>query len=86
MTGSAALLYIYCRVDTNKSGTITGAELQSALSNGNSTEFNIHTVNMMIGQQRLTRWLAIRRGYRNSLRGMRNFENGKIKGKLLISF
>ena len=39
-----------CRVDRNRSGSITAEELQAALSNGNSTQFNIHTVNMMIGQ------------------------------------
>jgi len=37
------------RVDANKSGTITPQELQAALVNGNGTEFNMTTINMMIG-------------------------------------
>jgi len=36
------------RVDSNKSGTITPKELQAALVNGNNTEFNMATIDMMI--------------------------------------
>jgi len=36
------------RVDANKSGTITPAELQKALVNGNGTEFNMVTIDSMI--------------------------------------
>jgi len=43
------LTQYFNRVDRNKSGTITGEELQAALSNGNDTKFNMCTVNMMIG-------------------------------------
>lgn len=40
----------FVRVDTNKSGTITGTELQKALVNGNGTEFNKTTVDSMISK------------------------------------
>ena len=39
-----------CRVDANKSGTITPAELQKALVNGNGTEFNMVTIDSMISK------------------------------------
>ena len=42
------MLNTILRVDSNKSGSITPAELQSALVNGNNTKFNITTINMMI--------------------------------------
>ena len=38
------------RVDSNKSGSITPQELQSALVNGSNTEFNMTTINMMISE------------------------------------
>ena len=38
------------RVDANKSGTITPAELQKALVNGNGTEFNMVTIDSMISK------------------------------------
>ena len=40
----------FFRVDSNKSGSITPLELQSALVNGNNTQFNIATINMMISK------------------------------------
>ena len=40
----------FVRVDTNKSGAITGTELQKALVNGNGTEFNKTTVDSMISK------------------------------------
>ncbi|XP_023333051.1 programmed cell death protein 6 [Eurytemora carolleeae] len=49
MPSSTLLKQYFDRVDSNKSGTITPSELQAALSNGNNTEFNIGTVNLMIG-------------------------------------
>ena len=42
-------IIVIIRVDANKSGTITPQELQAALVNGNGTEFNMTTINMMIG-------------------------------------
>ena len=45
--------YYYFRVDSNKSGSITPGELQAALVNGNNTEFNSVTINMMISKIRL---------------------------------
>jgi hypothetical protein len=39
-----------CRVDSNKSGTITPKELQAALVNGNNTEFNMVTIDSMISR------------------------------------
>ena len=39
------------RVDANKSGTITPAELQKALVNGNGTEFNMVTIDSMISKK-----------------------------------
>ena len=49
----------YFRVDANKSGTITPEELQAALVNGNGTEFNMTTINMMIGETRSKQILTI---------------------------
>ena len=37
-------------MDANKSGTITPAELQKALVNGNGTEFNMVTIDSMISE------------------------------------
>jgi len=48
MPGEVQLKSYFERVDTNKSGTITGTELQKALVNGNGTEFNKTTVDSMI--------------------------------------
>jgi len=48
MPGSDMLRAYFERVDSNKSGTITPKELQAALVNGNSSEFNMVTINMMI--------------------------------------
>ena len=44
-------IIVIIRVDANKSGTITPQELQAALVNGNGTEFNMTTINMMIGER-----------------------------------
>ena len=38
-------------MDANKSGTITPAELQKALVNGNGTEFNMVTIDSMISKK-----------------------------------
>jgi len=48
MPGADKLKLFFDRVDSNKSGTITPKELQVALVNGNQTEFNMLTINMMI--------------------------------------
>jgi len=48
MPGSDTLKQYFDRVDSNKSGTITPKELQAALVNGNNTEFNMVTINLMI--------------------------------------
>jgi len=48
MPGDTQLRGYFERVDANKSGTITPAELQKALVNGNGTEFNMVTINSMI--------------------------------------
>merc|ERR1711892_1149677 len=48
MPGADKLKMFFDRVDSNKSGTITPKELQVALVNGNQTEFNMLTINMMI--------------------------------------
>eukprot|EP00090_Calanus_glacialis_P038391 TRINITY_DN6700_c0_g1_i1.p1 TRINITY_DN6700_c0_g1~~TRINITY_DN6700_c0_g1_i1.p1 ORF type:complete len:188 (-),score=63.21 TRINITY_DN6700_c0_g1_i1:124-687(-) len=48
MPGADLLRKYFDRVDSNKSGTITPTELQAALVNGNNSEFNLVTINMMI--------------------------------------
>merc|ERR1711953_1161508 len=48
MPSQTQLKAYFDRVDANKSGSITPKELQAALVNGNNTEFNIKTINMMI--------------------------------------
>jgi len=48
MPSQSQLKVYFDRVDSNKSGSITPLELQSALVNGNNTQFNIATINMMI--------------------------------------
>jgi len=53
MPGSDTLKQYFDRVDSNKSGTITPKELQAALVNGNNTEFNMVTINLMISMIRL---------------------------------
>ena len=50
MPSAAQLRTYFDRVDANKSGSITPEELQAALVNGNNTEFNIKTINMMISK------------------------------------
>ncbi|CAF0762399.1 unnamed protein product [Adineta steineri] len=45
----AFLRKIFTQVDTDKSGSISSNELQSALSNGTWSPFNPETVRMMIG-------------------------------------
>jgi len=47
--GASQLKAYFDRVDTNGNGGITPMELQAALINGNNTEFNIKTVQSMIG-------------------------------------
>ena len=50
MPSQTQLKAYFDRVDANKSGSITPQELQAALVNGNNTEFNIKTINMMISK------------------------------------
>ena len=50
MPSQTQLKAYFDRVDANKSGSITPQELQAALVNGNNTEFNINTINMMISK------------------------------------
>ena len=50
MPSHTQLKTYFDRVDANKSGSITPKELQAALVNGNNTEFNITTINMMISK------------------------------------
>ncbi|CAL8097027.1 unnamed protein product [Calicophoron daubneyi] len=45
---SQTIQRIFQRADTNRNGSIDAHELQRALSNGINTEFNMHTVQMMI--------------------------------------
>ncbi len=40
----------FVAVDTDRSGQITAAELQSALTNGNWSHFNAETCRLMIGK------------------------------------
>jgi len=48
MPGGDQLRTYFARVDANKSGTITPEELQAALVNGNTTKFNMVTIDSMI--------------------------------------
>ncbi len=43
------------RVDKDRSGFITAAELQTALSNGTWTPFNPETVRLMIGKTNVSK-------------------------------
>ena len=48
MPGSNVLRTYFDQVDINKDGSINAKELHAALDNGNQTNFNMTTVNMMI--------------------------------------